>query len=99
MPIASGWCLTLFASSDMADDLLLCCWDFLLLGTPSRRELLLEQGEERADYASGDESDREPPAPRPAPAAKSPSSIRAGRRPCRTTCSYAASSIRAGRPT
>ena len=62
MPIASGWCLTLFASSDMADDLLLCCWDFLLLGTPSRRELLLEQGEERADYASGDESDREPPA-------------------------------------
>ncbi|KAJ8603743.1 hypothetical protein CTAYLR_000273 [Chrysophaeum taylorii] len=41
MPITAAWCLTFFASSAMDFECVVCCWDFLILGTPSRREELM----------------------------------------------------------
>uniref|UniRef100_A0A7S3JSQ1 Rab-GAP TBC domain-containing protein n=1 Tax=Aureoumbra lagunensis TaxID=44058 RepID=A0A7S3JSQ1_9STRA len=44
MPVLAPWCLTLFASTAMDYECLILCWDFFILGTPSRREELLLGG-------------------------------------------------------
>ena len=59
MPIVSSWVLALFAATPMPPQNVLVCWDLLLLGTPSRRELSLERcaGGRPRDRDTGSGSD------------------------------------------
>lgn len=65
MPIVSNWVLALFAATPMPPRNVLVCWDLLLLGTPSRRELSLERcaGGRPRDRGTGSGSDDAAEAP------------------------------------
>lgn len=60
MPITAAWCLTFFSSSAMDFECVLCCWDFLIIGTPSRREELMlpDEDEDESDVHESSPSDK-----------------------------------------